>query len=121
MPQPTTEARSEDAKKQPFERTILTLIDQCCRFDQIAASLKPWAQKWSTQTMQRWLELPQLPVKQREMILTALAIKANERSGAILDAYDATGDSEEHRLFYRVCIIEWEQRFPPPKTPDAAA
>ncbi len=117
----TTKMRSRRSAQPHFERTILTLIDQCCRFDQLATALKPWAEKWSMATMERWMELPNLPLKQREMILTALALKADERCGAILEAYDPAGESEEHRLFHRVCIIEWEQRYPPPNTPDAAA
>ncbi len=108
----TTRQAGDESSPLPFERTILTLIDQCCRFDQLAASLKPWACKWSTQTLERWLELPNIPLKQREMLLTSLAIKADERCGVLLDAYDPSGESEEHRLFHRVCIIEWEQRYP---------
>lgn len=117
----TTKCGGAPSASSRFERKILSLIDQCCRFDQLAESLKPWAKKWSTTTMERWLELPNLPTRQREMVLTALAIKATERSGALLAGYEPGGESEEHRLFHRVCIIEWEQRFPPPTSPDAAA
>ncbi|QDG53410.1 hypothetical protein FIV42_22490 [Persicimonas caeni] len=93
-----------------LEQRIDHTLDQCRRFDQMAEPLETWATQWSTATLERWLNLDNLPLEEREKALVALALQATEEAGAILRAYDPAGAGQDHVLFHQVACIEWEQR-----------
>ena len=86
------------------------LLRQCRRFEEMATVVDAFARRWSTTTLARWLHIEGLDVANRELALVALALKATDASGAVIDRYDFTGDEEEHQLFYQIVRIEWEQR-----------
>jgi hypothetical protein len=94
-----------------LERRVGDTIEQCRRFEEMTEPLELWARKWSTATLERWLHLDHLPLIEREKALVGLALKATDEAGAVLDAYDPTGEGQDHELFWQVARIEWEQRY----------
>jgi hypothetical protein len=107
--------KSETLKKC---RAALTRVDnhveqmlaQRERFEQMSDVLETWATKWSTTTLDRWLNTDALPLIEREKALVALALQASDAAGAVIRAYAPRGGGEPHKLFHQVARIEWEQR-----------
>lgn len=93
-----------------LKNRIDQLIDQRERFAHMAEPLQAWADKWSTTTLARWLAVENLPLEEHEKALVALALKATDDAGAVIDTYNPWGLGEDHELFYRVIRLEWEQR-----------
>jgi hypothetical protein len=92
------------------QRIEAASLDPWRRFDEMAASVKLWAAKWSTTTLARWLHVEQLPLNEHEKALVALALKGNVAAGIVIDDYSPAGRGKVHQRFYEVVCIEWEQR-----------
>ena len=86
-------------------------IEQCRRFEEFAADMAIFAERWPTSALARWLDVNDLDTVTRDMALVALALKGSANAGATIDDYDPTGLDEDHELFYQVARIEWEQRY----------
>lgn len=105
-----TRSQFAQASAQLLERIDRTLA-QCARFEAMCGPLAEWAERWSTETLARWLHVESLPLEEREKALVGLALKGTEQAGAVLDTYRPAARDPDHRLFYQVARIEWEQRY----------
>lgn len=112
--------RRFDATIAHLERRVDRTLEQCRRFEQMAAVLQNWADTWTTDTLERWLLLEGLAGEEREKALVALALKATRRAGAIIDAYDPGPRGSDHQTFHQIARIEWEQRHRVRREPRAA-
>lgn len=92
------------------DNRVEQMLAQRERFEQMSGVLETWATKWSTRTLERWLNTDTLPLIEREKALVALALQANDAAGAVIRAYAPRGGGEAHRLFHQVARIEWERR-----------
>ena len=104
-PTPQLEKRVPD-----LTATVNRTLEQCRRFQRIAAACHRYATRWPTDGLARRLNTGGLERLDRHLALVALALQASAASGRAIIDYDP-GDDPDDRLFYRVVITEWEQRY----------
>ena len=86
-------------------------IEECRRFEEMAAHLNNWAERWPTQALIRRLESDNSGVEEREEALVALAIRATEEAGRAIAAYDPGECEERHRIFWDIAQSHWQKRY----------
>lgn len=102
--------RRFDATIARLERRVDRTLEQCRRFEEMAEVLQVWADHWTTETLERWLHLEDIPQEEREKALVALALQATNDAGRAIDSYEPGPRGSDHQTFHQVARIEWEQR-----------
>ncbi len=110
-----------DVSILPFQRDVDVTLEQCQRFEEMAPNTNICDSRWATAALARWLDTEAPETADRELALVALALQATRQSGEMIDAYDAAGHGEAHRVFYEVARIEWERRYEARRVGRAAA